>query len=172
MKREVDEALAGLSSDDPVPVATRQVFNLFQQWYFTFAKRNAGRLALINANVRRQIQVTTVALMLIALILAVVGYVSIRVTIDQSNDRHKFAESIQASRFDASYNSCHLSNMRHDKAVAYVQTILVDQLGKHPTPAAKAAGEKGAREFDTLINDLTPKRKNCQAFASKQVGLP
>lgn len=172
MSEEVNKILDSLPQDEHVPAAVRSVFELFQQWYFTFADRSAGRLALINANIRRQIRVIAVSLTAIAVILIGIGVLSIKFTIDQSNEPKKFADSVQASRFDATYSACQESNARHNRSVAFLASVAKAQLGDNPTPAQRAAEAHSLGQFDTLINDLAPKRKDCRKYALKQTRLP
>jgi hypothetical protein len=137
-----------------------------------YATANANRINKIRTTVQRMYRTNTVGIFALAIVLVVVGVFSIRVTIDQSHEPHRLAKAIQTSRYDATYSSCVQSNNRHDKAVAFIHTVLIGTLGKHATPAKKKAAQIGAQEFDTLITDLAPVRPDCRAYAMHQIRLP
>lgn len=176
----------------------KEIFTQALGEIYGYAHANAERINKMRATVQRMYRTNMWGLLIIVVILVAVGVATIKVTIDQSNEHHREtvaqldqqkaqqkaqldqqkreaaqkAAAVQESRYQGTLASCRRSNRRHDRAVAYVHTILVAQLGPHPTPVAKAAGEKGQMEFDTLINDLTPVHADCRAYATKQTALP
>jgi type II secretory pathway pseudopilin PulG len=180
MKRDVEALLDRLDPDDPAAVTVREVFEQFEAWYFTFAKRHARRLGTINTTIRRLIRMTFAALLLVAVILIGVGVMSYLLTSeqgDQARQSHhlavqatrlayqvqrqaqkatRLAHQIQAQRRLSLLRDCRRDNMHYAKAIALLDSVRSAALDTDKTPTQRAATQQGYVQFKTLISILAP----------------